>query len=486
MMKKFVYQALFLFSCIIADQNISQKSFVVVVPSFNNKDWYINNLDSIFSQKYSNFRIIYIDDCSEDGTADLVEEYIVHNGYSEKCTVIRNEQRYGPLYNRFRAIHSCLDDEIIVLVDGDDWLTHDGVLSYLNTIYSTEPVYMTVGNACKSSSGIKIGYRDYTQEEWEYMGIRQLGFRGVHPRTFYAWLFKKIKLEDLFEGEYLYSMATDVACLLPMFEMAQGHYKYIKDILYVYNDENPLNMARNGFQTQIYCDMMIRNRPSYARLTHANVGSSTAHKILDLGLLLFADKVQETSPFITECATTGLIFDKIIVVGHQGFNTDIFAPVAQSIQTLGLGCSLQTIYTLRINIRDRIKEAIEKIQSNYVVIMKQDCLDMPLIDFETVCAALENTQAYAIVLGKNGSEVVQSYYTYYKDPAYTISIARPWMFSQSFNSQDGCVGMIMRKDVLCAMLESATVFYPNFDTFVAAWYSLIPAKGVLLMNFFNN
>ena len=46
------------------------KPFVVIVPSYNNSEWVERNLRSIFEQKYDNFRVIYIDDASTDGTWD--------------------------------------------------------------------------------------------------------------------------------------------------------------------------------------------------------------------------------------------------------------------------------------------------------------------------------------------------------------------------------------------------------------------------------
>lgn len=482
-MKKFLYYWLFMFSWMVSNDIIKEKPIVVVVPSFNNKDWYLKNLDSIFSQKYSNFQLIYIDDCSDDGTAQLVEEYIINNHYESRCTLIKNEARLGPLYNRYRAIHLSPDDAIIVLIDGDDWLAHDNVLSYLNSVYTNEDIFMTVGNACKSSTGNKIGHRDYTKDEWDIFGVRQLGFRGFHPRTFYAWLFKKIKLEDLFEGEKFYPMATDVACLLPMFEMAQGHYKYISDILYVYNDQNPLMMARQSFQTQIYCDMMIRNRSSYVQLLPHECGSSIKNIPYDLSGIAFLTGAHETYPFIQNCKNNAQDFNTFVVIGTQSHNPEIFSPISNSVEFLSLACDLQTIYSLRINIKDRLKMFVEKMNSEYIIIMADDALQDTSINFDTLCTALKNTQAHSLVIGRNPSEIVSSYYQYYKDETSAISIIRPWMFSQSFSSKDGCIGILIHKDTLLQMLEASTVFYPNFSTFLAAWHSLVPMSSVLLMNF---
>ena len=48
-------------------------NFVIVIPSYNNAQWYKRNLDSVFAQTYKNFSVIYLDDCSPDGTGQLVK-----------------------------------------------------------------------------------------------------------------------------------------------------------------------------------------------------------------------------------------------------------------------------------------------------------------------------------------------------------------------------------------------------------------------------
>ena len=71
----------------------------------------------------------------------LAEKY----NLQERLTLIHNNIRCGGLANWYKAIHSCSDDEIIVQLDGDDWLAHENVLSYLNSIYSTQDVWITFG-----------------------------------------------------------------------------------------------------------------------------------------------------------------------------------------------------------------------------------------------------------------------------------------------------------------------------------------------------
>src|SRR5579864_4480665 len=51
------------------------KPIVVVICSYNNSKWTKDTLDSVFSQDYSNFRLIIVDDCSSDGNQEVIQQY---------------------------------------------------------------------------------------------------------------------------------------------------------------------------------------------------------------------------------------------------------------------------------------------------------------------------------------------------------------------------------------------------------------------------
>jgi hypothetical protein len=59
--------------CFGALQEKSEKPIVVITASYNNKQWCRLNVNSIVNQKYTNWRLIYIDDCSTDTTPDIVD-----------------------------------------------------------------------------------------------------------------------------------------------------------------------------------------------------------------------------------------------------------------------------------------------------------------------------------------------------------------------------------------------------------------------------
>jgi len=240
------------------------KSFVVIIPSYNNESIVEMNLSSLFHQNYPYWRMVYIDDCSSDATKEKVIEQIEKWGEKKRSTFKSNEKRKGAMANLYHAIHDCLDNEIIVTLDGDDWLYDEWVLKKLNDTYVEPDVWITFGSYQLLQSGNKGEHSQPIPEEvLNNCSIRSHAWVTSHLRTFYAGLFKKIELQDLIlDGDFL-KMSWDQAFMIPMVEMAGKRAKYIPDILYMYNDMNPLNDHRVNLGYQFYCANYVHSLARY-------------------------------------------------------------------------------------------------------------------------------------------------------------------------------------------------------------------------------
>ncbi|MCK5632133.1 glycosyltransferase, partial [bacterium] len=82
-----------------------EKPIVLVIASYNNANWYKKNIDTVVSQNYSNWRIVYVDDCSTDGTGNLVEQYIKELEIEDKVTLIKNKKHKVKVENLYIALH---------------------------------------------------------------------------------------------------------------------------------------------------------------------------------------------------------------------------------------------------------------------------------------------------------------------------------------------------------------------------------------------
>lgn len=243
-----------------------EKNIVVIIPSYNNKFWFQKNLSSVFMQNYKNYRVIYIDDTSNDMTGELVEKYIKAFNKNDIVTLIKNKERKGALQNLYYAIHSCDPKSIIVTLDGDDFFAHENVLTYLNNVYDDPNVWMTYGQFMYYPSDSPGWAQQIPKEVIEKNSFRDHTWCSTHLRTFYAGLFQKIKKEDfIYEGKF-YPMAWDLGFMFPMLEMAGHRSKFIPEVLYIYNTATPINDNKVNEALQMYLTQVIRTKEKYSKI----------------------------------------------------------------------------------------------------------------------------------------------------------------------------------------------------------------------------
>ncbi len=248
---------------VLSADAVHEKPIVVIIPSYNNAQWYQRNLDSVFSQNYQNYRVVYIDDVSTDNTGQLVKSYIEQKGKEKRVDFIQNEKRVGALSNIFYAVWSCDPMEIVVSLDGDDWLANEEVLSKLNSTYADPEVWMTYGQFSCFPYVDGVGAAEVPFSVIASNSFRESPWVTTHLRTFYAGLFQKINLEDLLIDGNFFSMTWDMAMMFPMLEMAGDRSRFIPDVLYVYNIENPLNDGKVNRMYQAALEEMIRRKEKY-------------------------------------------------------------------------------------------------------------------------------------------------------------------------------------------------------------------------------
>lgn len=242
-----------------------EKHMVVIIPSYNNERWVEENLSSVYRQNYTNYRVIYIDDCSSDKTFERAEQIVKKNHQEWRTALIKNDKRRGALANLYTAIHSCKDNEIVLTLDGDDWFANNYVLNIIGNIYDNPNIWLTYGQYRYFPAG-QIGCGcppsacpinpDKRMQQWAFS----------HLRTFYAWLFKSIKLEDLLYDGYFYAMTWDQAMMFPMCEMAHPRVAYVPYVVYMYNRINPINDDKVNRALQLKLEDYIKAQKPYRKI----------------------------------------------------------------------------------------------------------------------------------------------------------------------------------------------------------------------------
>jgi glycosyltransferase involved in cell wall biosynthesis len=213
--------------------------FFILVTQRNAVAFIEKCLSSITAQTYKDYFVIIMDDYSDDGTWEIVQKYCAEN---ENFQAIRNnsKQEY-PCKNFITAINTfALNTDILALLSGDDWFYSDDVLKYLNEVYQDDNTWLTYGSFVAASGTWGKDFCKPLSNPRTYRRSRD--WYTSHLITCRKKLWDKIRNEDLmYQGHYP-NHSFDNAFMYPMVEMAGlKHTKFVEKILYVYNDQNPLN-----------------------------------------------------------------------------------------------------------------------------------------------------------------------------------------------------------------------------------------------------
>lgn len=231
------------------EEKIEEK-IIFIIPSYNNEKWVEKNLSSILSQKKKNWFIYYIDDCSTDNTINNVLSFIKRNNIQNKIEIIRNKERMYQAYSRWVGYQKTSPDDILIFLDGDDWLYNEHVLDILETEYH-KGYLCTYGSAIIYRNGElkdKIIQKPYPKNIILENKYRSYEWTNSHLRTCRSWLIKSIPLKHLKDrnGKWL-QHSTDMAEWFWILEQSKGNIKWIQDILYIYNKDNSLNHSNSWY-----------------------------------------------------------------------------------------------------------------------------------------------------------------------------------------------------------------------------------------------
>jgi len=238
--------------------------FNIIVPVFNSEKFIEKCLNSIIKQSYKNFRVKVIDDCSTDYSYELALEICARN---DNFQVSKNPRRLGALNNITELLSLDVEEPtrtIDILVDGDDYLYSGDVLNILHEKYLTTNCLITYGSHL-SSKGVQG--KKYPSFVRKFNLYRKYFWYASHLKTFRHDLWLSIDQNDLIDknGQY-FSVASDLALMFPMLEMAGNRQEFIKDLLYVYNDENPISDHKIRRKEQVLAAKEIREKSRYKRM----------------------------------------------------------------------------------------------------------------------------------------------------------------------------------------------------------------------------
>jgi glycosyltransferase involved in cell wall biosynthesis len=214
--------------------------FVVCV--WNAEKYIKNCIRTLKSQQDREFKVFIIDDVSTDNTVEITKSLIVDDN---RFNLIVNSEKKFKLKNLDELIPTFEDNDIIIELDGDDFLLNSEVVSDIRKIYSDGKVWLTNGSFMYSNGN--PGFSSKCNPDT----VRKDVFRFSHLRTWKTFLWKSIPKNYLKDdnGEYFKS-AADVAYTFSLLELAgEENYRFLPKLYYVYNEQSPYNDHKPGSAT---------------------------------------------------------------------------------------------------------------------------------------------------------------------------------------------------------------------------------------------
>jgi glycosyltransferase involved in cell wall biosynthesis len=231
-----------------------------------NAEKYIKNcIRTLKSQQDADFEVYIIDDMSTDITVEVVKSLTQGD---KRFHLIVNQEKKFKLKNLDELIKTFDDEDIVIELDGDDFLLNSNVVGDIRKVYSDKKVWLTNGSFMYTN-----GNPGFSQK-CNPNTVRKEPFRFSHLRTWKTFLWKSIPQDYLRDddGEYFKS-AADVAYTFSLLELAgEENYRFLPELYYVYNAESPYNDHKPGSATggghreQERCANIIRNKTKLNKL----------------------------------------------------------------------------------------------------------------------------------------------------------------------------------------------------------------------------
>jgi glycosyltransferase involved in cell wall biosynthesis len=206
--------------------------------SYNSNIYAKHCIESVKAQTVKVNEHYYIDDGSTDNTREVLSHYTKNSDDYPNLTVTFTDDRFYKLKNLYEFVQKLNSDDIVCVLDGDDWLASQDAIEKVIKEYddpSVEYVYTNWQYSHDQTSGISKPIPNLNWDPYDDSWItsamstfRVSAFKAICELNFRRW-----------DNEW-FTMACDQAYVLPILwhlRERDGDYravKFVDEPLYVY------------------------------------------------------------------------------------------------------------------------------------------------------------------------------------------------------------------------------------------------------------
>jgi len=227
----------------------TQKEIGIITAVYNAENYIEKCILSVAQQNYKWYTMYIVDDASTDNTVSVARRTIdsLPQEIRYKFVLIHNNKNVGAVANHYNVINEYIGEEdFLMILDGDDWLVNDpNIFHYYNNLYH-EGVEFTYGSCWSLVDNIPLIAQEYPPQVKANKTYREHKFNWnmpyTHLRTFHSRLLRNLRAEDLLVDGKWPRAGGDTALFYYLIEEADpDKVVCVPDIVYVYNDTNPIN-----------------------------------------------------------------------------------------------------------------------------------------------------------------------------------------------------------------------------------------------------
>lgn len=274
-------------------KNGREDHITIVSPFYNAREYIEKCIRSVAAQDYNNYTHWLIDDASTDDSYEIAKATIksLPERLQDKFVLKKNYTNHGAVRNQIEIIRGMKSDDIVMLLDGDDWLNYENdIFDFYNNQYFDGAEY-TYGSCWSLADNIPLIAQPYPPEVLQNRTFRDHQFNwGIpytHLRTFRKHLLDRVD-NKVFKDESgkWFLAGGDVATFYNLIEQAND-VRAIQRIVYIYNDKNPLNdykingeqQTRNAAQAKKKTTITLTKQTESNQLKTILIGIPTAKYI---------------------------------------------------------------------------------------------------------------------------------------------------------------------------------------------------------------
>lgn len=134
----------------------------IIMPNYNSRKYLEATVESVVAQTYGNWELIIVDDCSTDGSLDLLTRF-----NDERIRIFKNETNSGAACSRNRAIDEA-KGEWIAFLDSDDLWERDKLSHHISFMVNNNAVFSCTDYSVIDSADKQVAEFRPDKEEYDY------------------------------------------------------------------------------------------------------------------------------------------------------------------------------------------------------------------------------------------------------------------------------------------------------------------------------